>query len=135
MSQLFTVDLANRMLPLVKRIVRDIVDTRAAWQEKVREFEMATALSRADRPSKRAVELEKEVQRLAHEVEGFVIELGELGVQLKDFEMGLVDFPSEIDGQPACLCWKLDEASVMYWHEEQAGYANRRPLAPAFPAA
>jgi hypothetical protein len=130
MAQSFTVDQANRTLPLVRRIVRDIVESYAIWQAKVREFEVATAQSRADRPSPHAEELQRQAQQLAREIQGFVGELRELGVEFKGFDLGLVDFPSEIEGRTVYLCWMLGEDSVKYWHEVDAGFAGRQPLEP-----
>jgi hypothetical protein len=130
MPQTFTVDQANRTLPLVRRIVRDIVEAHSLWQGMVREFEVATAQSRADRPSVRAEELQRDAQRLAQDIQGFVDELRDLGVEFKGYDMGLVDFPCELDGRLVYLCWKLGEDAVKYWHEVDAGYAGRRPLEP-----
>ena len=50
--------------------------------------------------------------------------------QLKDRRIGLVDFPSELDGRRVLLCWRLDEPSVQFWHDEDAGFAGRQPLSP-----
>jgi len=130
MAHSFTVEQANRTLPLVKRIVRDIVETYSVWRAKVHEFEVATVESRADRPSSRAEELQGEAQRLAHDIQSFVAELQALGVMFKGFDMGLVDFPSEFEGRMVYLCWKLGEDSVAYWHEVDAGFAGRQPLEP-----
>ena len=130
MSRLFTVDQANRMLPLVRRIVRDIVDSHAAWRRVVHEFELATVTTRADRPSERADALQVEAQRLAREIQSFLSEMRDLEVEFKGFDLGLVDFPSEMDGRTVHLCWKLDEDAVTYWHELGAGFAGRQPLEP-----
>ncbi|HEX7121015.1 MAG TPA: DUF2203 domain-containing protein [Gemmatimonadaceae bacterium] len=130
MTRLFTVDQANRMLPLVSRIVRDIVETHRVWQLTIQEFELATAESRADRPSLRADSMQREAQRLAREIQGFMGELRELGVEFKGFDLGLVDFPSERDGRLVYLCWKLGEDAVAWWHELEDGYRGRQPLVP-----
>jgi hypothetical protein len=50
------------------------------------------------------------------------------GILLRDAETGLVDFPAELDGRLVFLCWRLGEDRVAWFHEEQAGYANRKPL-------
>jgi hypothetical protein len=123
----FTVEQANRMLPLVSRIADDIVREYARWREQVRAFELATAHSRADLPDPRADELQRIAQRTAADIDGFVGELRRLGVELKGFD-GLIDFPGEIDGRPVCLCWRLGEPSVRYWHEVDAGFSGRQPL-------
>ncbi|MBA2706883.1 MAG: DUF2203 domain-containing protein [Gemmatimonadaceae bacterium] len=124
----FTVDDANNMLPLVRRIVSDVVRDYWRWQEKVREFEQAAMNRSVDQPNEDADRCEREAQDLAHDIDGYIREIRELGVQMKGFDTGLVDFPGEIEGRPVLLCWQLGEASVQYWHEEHAGFAGRKLL-------
>ena len=126
----FTVERANRALPLVRRIVEDVVRSYARWADKVREFELAAAVRRADRPDPGADALEAELNRLAEEVERFKAELEQLGVRLTEPQIGLVDFPSSRDGRPIYLCWRLGEPTVQFWHERDAGYRGRQPIAP-----
>ncbi len=128
--QLFTVDHANRTLPLVRRIVEDIVREHRRWQEKIVELDLLVSGARADMPDVRAVALEREVQTIARDIDQFQGELEALGIQLKDRRIGLIDFPSEMDGRRVLLCWRLGEPSVQYWHDEQSGYAGRQPLSP-----
>jgi hypothetical protein len=52
-----------------------------------------------------------------------------LGVECKGLDVGLVDFPAVIAGEPAYLCWQLGEDAVSWWHPADAGFAGRRPLA------
>jgi hypothetical protein len=129
MRTTFTVEDANRTLPLVRRIVSDVVRDYWRWQEKVREYEEVAATRNADQPNEGADRLEQEAQQLARDIDGYLAEIRALGVEMKGFDSGLVDFPSEIDGRPVLLCWQLGEDSVRYWHEEDAGFAGRRPLA------
>ena len=56
-----------------------------------------------------------------------LLHLSEMAVELRDLEMGLVDFPGERDGQPVWLCWRLADARVAFWHPTDEGYATRRP--------
>ena len=128
--QLFTVDHANRTLPLVRRIVEDIVREHRRWQEAIVELDLLVSGARADLPDPRAVALEREVQTIARDIDLFQGELEALGIQLKDRRIGLIDFPSEMDGRRVLLCWRLGEPSVQYWHDEQSGYAGRQPLSP-----
>ena len=131
MKTLFTVDEANRTLPLVRRIVEDVVRQHRVWREKILELDLVSSTTRPSDAHDRARKLEAEAQRLAREIDGYQRELGELGIQLKDRRLGLVDFPSEINGQSALLCWRLGEAEVQFWHDEEAGYAGRQPLVPS----
>jgi len=119
------------MLPLVRRIVRDIVEGHGTWALAVRTYEAAATWARPDAPTDTLGALEADVRRAAADIDGFLRELRELGVEFKGFDLGLVDFPGEMDGRQVCLCWKLDEAEVMYWHETSGGFAGRQPLAPS----
>lgn len=124
----FTVDDANKMLPLVRRIVSDVVRDYMRWQDKVKEFEAAAAIRTLDTPGGDADRLEREAQDIAREIDGYIAEITQLGVQMKGFDTGLVDFPGELDGRPILLCWQLGEENVQYWHEEDAGFIGRQPL-------
>jgi hypothetical protein len=128
--KLFTLEQANRTLPLVRRIVEDIVRTYGRWQERVREFEVVAGRLRADGIDEHAETLQNEAQALAAEITNFVSELEALGVQFKGFDLGLVDFPSEMNGRVVHLCWRLGEPTIQHWHEVGAGFAGRQPLTP-----
>ncbi len=127
----FTVDQANATLPLVRKIVADIVRQHAAWREKILELDLASSNAQAEGDHAGADRLEREVQLLAREIAGFQRELDALGIELKDPRLGLVDFPGEINGRRILLCWRLGEPEVQFWHEVDAGYAGRQPLAPS----
>jgi hypothetical protein len=130
----FTVDAANRTLPLVKAIVGDIVALYREVSERKDRLESlqrrrGNAPVRQNDPYGEEVEqvrqdLDREVERL----QGYVDELTGLGVELKDPNSGLVDFPAVIDGQDAYLCWKLGEPSVEFWHTLDSGFSGRQPL-------
>ena len=118
----FTVEQANRTLPLVKRVVSDIVRTHGLVSTLHGQLEEATAASEQQGLQ---AELEREVDRL-HE---YVEELSVIGCELKDYQTGLVDFVGKHKGRDVCLCWKLGEDKVEYWHEMQTGFAGRQPVA------
>lgn len=126
--QLFTVDHANRTLPLVRKIVEDVVREHRRWQESIVELDLLASAAAADMPDPRVVQLEKKIQRIAREIDAFQAELESIGIQLKDRRIGLVDFPSELDGRRMLLCWQLGEPSVQFWHEVDSGFAGRQPL-------
>jgi hypothetical protein len=127
-TRIFTVEEANRTLPLVSRIVEDIVRDYARWREKVDTFEVEVARTPHGETGTEALRLEQEAQLLAAEIERFMGELAALGIEFKGFDIGLVDFPSELDGRLVYLCWRLGEAQVEYWHDLEAGFAGRQPL-------
>lgn len=130
----FTVEQATNTLPLVRRIVEDLVVTVGRWQERIREYELASASVTPGATDPRAAELEREAEQLAREVDGFVAELGSLGIEVKDYAQGLIDFPAEREGRLVYLCWRLGEPTVQFWHEVDAGFAGRRPLDPLIAA-
>lgn len=118
----FTVDEANRSLAYVGRIVEDVVRVYADVQDLRR---------RIDHPAEgQAVdELERRYESAMDELSGFVDELHIVGVELKDFEKGLVDFPAVHREREIYLCWKRGEQAITHWHEIDAGYAGRQPVA------
>lgn len=61
-------------------------------------------------------------------VQELVERLQEWSIELRDISTGLVDFPTVIDGADACLCWRLGEPEVAYWHTPEEGFPGRRPL-------
>lgn len=128
MSRVFTVEEADRTLPLVSRIVEDIVRDYARWREKVEAYELEVARTSRGEANADAARLETEAQQLAAEIERCLEELSALEIQFKGFDLGLVDFPAELDGRPVFLCWRLGESHVEYWHEVDAGFAGRQPL-------
>lgn len=131
MSQSYTVEQANRTLPLVRRIVEDIVINHQRWRERILELDLLASSVRADAPDARATELEREAQTMARDIDAFEAELQRLGIVLKDRRLGLVDFPSTIEGRQVWLCWRLGEPSVQFYHELDAGFGGRKPLTAA----
>lgn len=127
---LFTVDQANRTLPLVRKIVEDVVREHRRWQEAVVELDLVGTASLAGLPDPRMAVIEKRIQKSTREMDSFHAELETLGIQLKDRRIGLIDFPSELEGQPVLLCWQLGEPSVQFWHAADSGFAGRQPLSP-----
>lgn len=132
-KKFFTPSQANAMLPLVGRIVRDI--TEQAHQ-------MRTLLDRLDRlnvePDGPNLLVAQEIQSIEDDVDKgrdrldeLVRELSGLGVLLKDYFTGLIDFPCWMDDHEVYLCWKLGEPEVAHWHEIEAGFSGRQKLMTA----
>lgn len=114
--KMFTPALANRTLPLVRSIVDDIL-------ERAKELRGKTALSRNPESDEELELIQQDILRLMEELES-------LGCSYKDwdFEMGLVDFPSRIEGEEVFLCWRSDEPDVRYYHTPNGGFAAREPI-------
>jgi len=126
MPKFFTVDEANRTLPLVGRIVADIVATHQRLLARIDEYRAYGQHTEAFKARRR--ELEEEMRELTDRVNGFVAELEEIGVEFKGFEEGLVDFHGMLDGRAVLLCWKIGEENIEWWHEVDAGYRGRQRL-------
>ena len=114
--KLFTPEEANRRLPLIKKIVDDILSRGQKLK--------ALALL------EKTPSVEKEEKTLIAQVEALMFELETLGCYFKDwnFEIGLVDFPAVINGQEVMLCWRSDEPKVEWYHGLEEGYPGRRRL-------
>ena len=133
-QRLFSLEDANRTLPYVRRVVADLVRDYHAWQSTLAEYEVAAALRRAvddggPGDSGEAARLERVASGLAVVIESYLAELVAVGVEVKGFPEGLIDFPGELDGRPVRWCWKLGEASVQHWHDAESGFAGRQPVA------
>lgn len=124
---LWTPERANRALPLVRRIADDLVRTYEQWRTLVAKFEVVS-IGVTPASTAEAERLQREVQRAAEDIEGFVKELTELGVECKSLESGLFDFPCEREGRIVYLCWMYGERAVTHWHDVDAGFAGRQPL-------
>jgi hypothetical protein len=118
----FTLGEANSSLPLVKRIVRDIVSTHKTAREL-----QASLSSTASAKEQQATQ--KSLDSAVGRLQEFVDELAEVGCELKDPEIGLVDFVGRNDNRDVYLCWKLGEEQIAFWHELDAGVAGRQPIA------
>jgi len=67
-------------------------------------------------------------EKAVHRVKDAMAEIDAMGVQVKDLDIGLLDFPCEVDGQIVLLCWKLGEQSITHWHGVSEGFAGRKPV-------
>jgi len=132
LSKTFTLGEAQTLLPLVKTLLRRAQEAGARAAELEREMQelsqrifmsggMHVNVAQA---AKRRADREKSLQ----EARDTLAEMDEIGVQVKDLEKGLLDFPSVMDGQDVLLCWKLGEKEIGYWHTPEAGFAGRKPL-------
>ena len=127
----FTPEEANealvRVRPLVERMVaarRTLLDAQRRQAELV--ARVASNGGGLTPPDVSAVAAE--AQQASAELVAVVEELQGLGVQVKDLDRGLVDFPCVHRGREVLLCWELGEEEVAFWHGADEGYAGRRPL-------
>jgi len=118
----FTPTEATQTLPLVRKIVADLL----VKGRRLREIEKLEAMLVTQ-------EIEDELSLLNQDMEGHHQELTQIGCSYRDwnFELGLVDFPSVIEGQDVLLCWKSDEPSLIHYHGLTDGFRGRKPIPPS----
>jgi hypothetical protein len=126
--QRFTIEQANRALPLVRRIVQDIVNEYAHIAELEAQSEQLSGAGRTEQIARIRDDHGGTLERLRELAE----ELAAVGCELKDGEKGLVDFPAVRDGCDVYLCWRLGEEGVHFWHELDAGFHSRRKIDATF---
>lgn len=115
----FTVQEANASLPYVSRVVGDIVTV----------YGQIVALREAVDQGQEVRQAERAYEQAMDRLAELVDELHRVGVELKDFETGLIDFPAWYQGREVLLCWRLGESQVAHWHEIHAGFEGRQPVA------
>ena len=119
-TKYFTPSEAKKTLPLVRKIVKDILDTTK---------EMRLIAEDVDGKIESS-DTWNQVQKMVNEVNSFIQELEEIGCLYKDwnFTIGLVDFPSVIEGREVYLCWRSDEDDIKFYHGIEEGYPGRKPI-------
>ena len=136
MSKTFTLSEAQTLLPVLEALVRKAQTAAALAGEMEQEMQ---ALSQriflaggmhvnVAAAAKRRAQREKALE----EAKATIAEMDEIGVQVKDLEQGLLDFPSVMDGKTVLLCWKLGEKEIGFWHTPDEGFAGRKPLDARF---
>ena len=123
-EKLFTVEEANALLPRLREILDEAALHRDALHEKAPHMEPILRAAIGNGGGKAGREYGLEAYNLSRTVE----RIRELGVVLKDLDVGLLDFPHEREGRVVFLCWHPPEERVAYWHDLDAGYAGRQPL-------
>ena len=127
--RLFTLEQAERTLPLVRRIVADLVQVYPEWRAGVARYEAMSLDAKPEAGETPAMLAERDrIAELAARIDGYLRELEAIGCVFKGFEAGLVDFQSLRDDQPIFLCWRLGEARITHWHELETGFDGRQPI-------
>lgn len=125
----FTLAEANRTLPLVRRVVQDVISLYPEWKDLVAKYELIAAQARPDwGESPEQLDLKARIDGVAHKINGYLRELEEIGCEFKGFEDGLVDFHGKLEDREILWCWKLGEERIAHWHELDAGFAGRQPI-------
>jgi hypothetical protein len=124
--KIFTIEEANALLPAVRKI---LVYVQRAHRRLFSYHEVAKLAAEGAEQGGGGFSDGVRYAALLIELTAHMSELEALGVQLKDFDRGLVDFPSLRDGRVVLLCWQVGEGDKLeWWHDVDAGFAGRTPL-------
>ncbi len=131
-SRTFTLDEAQSLLPVLESLLRTALAGKKLMEEVDAELQalghriFLNGGTHVDiiPLARRKAERVKAEQRLR---DAFA-EIDSIGVQIKDLDIGLLDFPCDVEGETVLLCWKLGEKSITHWHGEKEGFAGRKPI-------
>lgn len=128
----FTLEEAQALLPVLESLLRTAITSKKTMEEVDAELQAlahrvflngGTFLDVVPL-ARRKAERGKAEQR----AKDALAEIDSIGVQVKDLDIGLLDFPCVVEGQIILLCWKLGEKSITHWHGTQEGFAGRKPI-------
>lgn len=128
----FTLDEAQMLLPILESLLRQAINGKKLIEAVDNELqEMAHrvflnggTLLNVVHLARRKAEREKAIRR----IKDALGEIDATGVQVKDIDIGLLDFPCKVEGEILLLCWKLGEATITHWHGTDEGFASRKPI-------
>ena len=134
MKRTFTLAEANSLLPVLEPLLRAAMQTHQEMQKAQEELQQVghhvflsggSLLRISD-----LLAVKKRREEAAEKLRDALVEFESLGVQVKDLEMGLLDFPCKAKGEEEIisLCWKLGEPTIAYWHSLDAGFKGRKPI-------
>jgi len=128
----FTLDEAQSLLPVLESLLRTAIAAKKVMEEF--EAEQQELNHRIFLNGGTHVDVVPLARRKAERVKAeqrakdALAEIDSIGVQVKDLDIGLLDFPCEVGGEIILLCWKLGETSIAHWHGTQEGFAGRKPI-------
>ena len=121
-SKTFTIDQANKMLPLVKSITNDI---QTHWERIILlRTEIECAFEKKDITA--PASLKEELDYLVDKINNYIGEVEDLGLFVVEFKRGVINFPSLQNGRKVFLSWKMGEDIVEFWHNLDEGFSARR---------
>lgn len=127
-SRILSLEEANNMLPLLSKIVGDLMKTWDSIIQKRTELELLEKGPDNGRDAHREEqiqELKGELNRLIDRINGYIREVEDLGCFVEEFKRGIINFPSLYVGRKVFLCWKPEDETVKFWHELDESYNER----------
>jgi hypothetical protein len=131
-SRTFTLNEAQDLLPVLESLLRTAIDGKKLIESAESELQaVAHKIFLNGGMSLNIVHLARrkaERDKVIQKVKDAMAEIDAIGVQVKDLDIGLLDFPCEVDGRTVLLCWKLGEKAITHWHSVSEGFAGRKPI-------
>ncbi len=124
----FTVEEARALVPRLRELLTAIQDEKRELDEQAQALRELAPVVNGNGHVTEAARQEARMKGLIDAIRRMIAEITELGVEVKDLDRGLVDFPSLRDGRVVFLCWLVSEPTVSYWHEVEVGFRGRQPL-------
>jgi hypothetical protein len=124
----FTVEEARALVPRLRGLLIALQTEKRQLDAAAQEALQLQWKARGNGHLPELVHRDIELYQLIQSIRQKIRAIHELGVEIKDLDLGLVDFPSLREGRAVYLCWKVDEPTVQYWHELDAGFQGRQPL-------
>jgi len=136
MPRYFTLQQAEEVLPEVARAIGGAISLKDEYERADAQWKTlsqrvaAAGGARVDRGE--AMEIKTRRQQAGSALQRAVEEIHEFGCLVKDLDIGLIDFPTLLDGKEVYLCWKLGEENIQFWHGVQEGFRGRKPIDAGF---
>lgn len=128
----FSLEEAQSLLPLLESLLTRAIEAKEAAEQlqmEMQQLKQRIFLSGGMTVDLRSVALNREATEVnLNKANEALTEIDSIGVQVKDLETGLLDFPCKVDGEVVLLCWKRGEERIDYWHTTESGFRGRRPL-------
>jgi hypothetical protein len=122
----FTLEEANQLLPYVREELAFLQERKRNFYQSYYHLQQLKKQQPVDEEAVFALECQLEFMEL--EAQLHINQLMEKGIQVKDIDIGLFDFPAILDGQEVLLCWRQGEASITHYHGVNEGYAGRKSI-------
>jgi hypothetical protein len=124
MPHFFTLEAANITLNIIRPLISEIQEIRQAILKNQPEAWPAIEKSAGNGGNRALSAMVKDFEKL----DTLVRQIQDMGVLVKDINLGLLDFPALREGREVYLCWKYGEGEIAFWHEVEAGFAGRQPI-------
>lgn len=128
MEKYFTLQEANRLLPAVNRELENLQSYKQKIDHKYRQLQKIKGDPAIHADEEFLFSMEAELDFLIFQAQMHMDNIHNTGAQLKDIDMGLIDFPSWKDGEVILLCWKQGEEMISHWHGLQEGFLGRKKI-------